>query len=92
MPLKEGKSQKTIAHNIREMEASGHPHDQAVAAALHNADYAEGGEVDGEYDDLMEEMAMEAMHAIEMKDSEKFLDCMHYMISAICNQMSEGEG
>jgi hypothetical protein len=37
MPLHEGKSKKIIGENIREMEASGHPHDQAVAAALHNA-------------------------------------------------------
>lgn len=27
-----------IAENIREMVAAGHPHRQAVAAALHNAD------------------------------------------------------
>lgn len=52
MPLKSGTSKKTIANNIREMEASGHPHDQAVAAALHNAhpnggkNMADGGEVD----------------------------------------------
>lgn len=37
MPLKKGKSQKTISHNIREMEKAGHPHNQAVAAAMHQA-------------------------------------------------------
>lgn len=37
MPLRKGASQKTIGHNIEEMEKSGHPHDQAVAAALHTA-------------------------------------------------------
>lgn len=37
MPLHEGKSKKVIGENISEMEASGHPHDQSVAAALHNA-------------------------------------------------------
>jgi hypothetical protein len=37
MPLRKGKSKKTISHNIREMEASGHPHDQAVAASLNEA-------------------------------------------------------
>lgn len=36
MPLLKGK--KNIGHNIEEMEASGHPHKQAVAAALHTAD------------------------------------------------------
>ena len=51
MPLHPGKSKKVISENISEMEASGHPHDQAVAAALHNAhpnggkSMAEGGEV-----------------------------------------------
>lgn len=38
MPLKSGKSKAVISENIREMQASGHPHNQAVAAALHNAD------------------------------------------------------
>jgi len=38
MPLHPGKSQKVISDNIEEMQASGHPHNQAVAAALHNAD------------------------------------------------------
>lgn len=37
MPLKKGKSRETISNNIEEMEASGHPHDQAVAAALNTA-------------------------------------------------------
>lgn len=35
MPLLKGK--KNIGHNIEEMEASGHKHSQAVAAALHEA-------------------------------------------------------
>lgn len=49
MPLKPGKSKETISENIKEMQASGHPHDQAVAASLHNAhpngghNMAEGG-------------------------------------------------
>lgn len=37
MPLRKGKSRKVISSNIREMEASGHPHKQAVAAALSQA-------------------------------------------------------
>lgn len=37
MPLKKGKSRKTISKNISEMEAAGHPHDQAVAASLNKA-------------------------------------------------------
>lgn len=42
VPLKHGSSQKTISSNIKEMIDSGHPKDQAVAAALHNADHGEG--------------------------------------------------
>lgn len=37
MPLLPGSHPSIIAHNIREMQESGHPHEQAVAAALHNA-------------------------------------------------------
>lgn len=37
MPLKKGKSKKVIGENIREMESSGHPHKQAIAAALNEA-------------------------------------------------------
>jgi len=37
MPLKRGSSQKTISSNISEMIASGHPKDQAIAAALSTA-------------------------------------------------------
>ena len=35
MPLKPGK--KNIGNNIREMENSGHPKNQAIAAALNEA-------------------------------------------------------
>jgi hypothetical protein len=37
MPLKKGKSKKIIGKNIAEMEASGHPKKQAIAAALNEA-------------------------------------------------------
>lgn len=37
MPLKKGTSRKTIGRNIHEMEASGYPKKQAVAAALDTA-------------------------------------------------------
>ena len=37
MPLVKGKSQAVIGNNISEMVAAGHPHDQAIAAALNTA-------------------------------------------------------
>lgn len=37
MPLKKGKSKKTLSANIRELKKSGRPHKQAVAAALRQA-------------------------------------------------------
>jgi hypothetical protein len=46
MPLRPGSDKKTISKNIEEMQASGHPHDQAVAAALHNAHPSGGKNMD----------------------------------------------
>ncbi len=37
MPLKKGTSRKTIGKNIKEMEGSGHPKKQAIAASLNEA-------------------------------------------------------
>ncbi len=37
MPLKKGTSKKTIGRNIAEMERSGHPKKQSIAAALNEA-------------------------------------------------------
>lgn len=37
MPLKKGKSKKTVSSNIKEMMSSGYPQKQAVAASLNQA-------------------------------------------------------
>lgn len=37
MPLEKGKSKKVIGKNIAEMEKSGHPAKQSIAAALNMA-------------------------------------------------------
>lgn len=37
MPLKKGKSRKTINRNVRELVHSGYPLKQAIAIALHSA-------------------------------------------------------
>lgn len=37
VPLKRGKSKKTISKNIKEMRGAGYPQKQAVAAALSSA-------------------------------------------------------
>lgn len=37
MPLKKGKSKKTIGKNIKEMKKAGYPQKQAIAASLDTA-------------------------------------------------------
>lgn len=47
MPLKKSSSKEAVGENIKEMEESGHPHDQAVAAALETQRKAKKGKKKG---------------------------------------------
>ncbi len=95
MPLMHGKSKKVIGHNIHEMVAAGHPQKQAVAASLHEADeskhMAEGGEVDEEHEGMMDQVAKEAMAAINGNDHAGFRDSMHVLMADLLNKMSSEE-
>ncbi len=90
MPLHPGKSKAVIGHNIKEMEASGHSHDQSVAASLHNADkYADGGEVDHDHEAVMDQIASEAMDAITNKDKQAFAECMETLLTDLLHKLSK---
>ena len=54
--------------------------------------FAEGGEVDGkessDNDMIMDQCAMECMHAIETKDKAAFLDAFHVLVADIMQKIS----
>lgn len=57
---------------------------------------AEGGEVeereDSDHEMMMDHVAMELMHAMELKDKASFLDAFHVMVADCCEKMEPAEG
>jgi hypothetical protein len=83
MQLKSGNSRKVISNNIHEMAAAG----------PHEANYAEGGEVERDEDDeLMDHVAMEAVNAVHAKDHEGFRNAFHVLVAHTLSQLGESEG
>lgn len=51
--------------------------------------YAQGGEVEGDDSALLDHVALECMHAIEMKDKDMFLSSFKVLVAHICESMTE---
>lgn len=51
---------------------------------------AEGGEAK-DHDMMMDQCAMELMHAIESKDKESFMQAFHVLVSDVVSKMNPGE-
>ena len=75
MPLKHGKSQKTISSNISEMVHSGHPQDQSVAAALNIAREAKA--FGGMPTMHIKKLKMPTMHIKKLKKSKIHVGPIH---------------
>lgn len=43
MPLKKEHTREAVSYNIRELKASGRPHDQAIAIALKETGFSKDG-------------------------------------------------
>lgn len=54
--------------------------------------YAEGGEVGGDDEALMDHVALECMHAIDSKDKPAFLESLNVLIADVLNKMQSDEG
>lgn len=54
--------------------------------------YAEGGEVDGDHEMLMDQCAQECMDAIESKDKSAFKEALHTLIADLLMKMESSEG
>ena len=55
---------------------------------------ADGGEVDSDHESVMDQCALECIHAIESKDTEGFMDALHVLVADILVKLQadpEGE-
>lgn len=92
MPLEKGSSRKAFSHNVAAEMDAGKPQKQAVAIAYHEAGekkMAEGGEVDGDAEALVDQCAMECMKAIEGGDKAAFRQSLEALVSDIVMKMQE---
>lgn len=87
MPLIHGKSKATFGHNVSAEVRAGKPLKQAVAIAYNEKDkamkYAQGGEVDGEMDDMemmLDQVASEFLEAVEKKDRQMMLKALEALV------------
>lgn len=82
MPLTPGSSRETISHNIEEMQDAGHPHRQAVAAALETARKTRetGGRL------IRKHTKAEVHYSDGMKDS-RCKNCVHYEGNRRCEEV-----
>ena len=93
MPLMHGKSKAAFGHNIKAEMAAGKPQKQAEAIAYSEAGekMADGGEVDEDHENLMNHVAMEAVHAVHAKDHETFKSSLHVLMADLLNKMGREE-
>lgn len=55
------------------------------------AHMAEGGEMDGDHEAMMDQCAMECMDAIEKKDKEGFMESLEALVASMMMKMNSGQ-
>lgn len=90
MPLMKGKSKSAFQHNVKAEVNAGKPVKQAVAIAYSEKGehMDEGGEV-SDNDEIYNQIAKEALQAVDENDAAKFLDCIHCLIHDSVTRLTE---